>query len=452
MRRSFSDEKIPRGAVLNWLYKTFRDVQTVESDNKIVFKKPSDDILMVYFKDLNILRVSKKHIWNVIKNGLGMGQYETKLIIRAFAIDELKLKNLKEKGLFVPSDDVDIESENIKEEKRINKLISNENSSLNLLKRINILENEDNNLKDLKNSLKELIQSPNLKNNKKEGKPLMKGKNVEMLQSSLQILGYSFDKWGVDGIFGNETEQAVKNFQKDIGEEPTGIVDSNLVIKLTPKLSKVIKEKGVEVFDKVKKEKTEELPDDVKNVSVSHDDEYVILKPENYDGKNVHVLFGGAHTSGYSLGSHKPSVLKGYSSHMKPFAKNVIIVITHHMNTLNRVKKYVEEKFDGEVTSIAGFSQGGKETWKHKDDNSLKLVGLIDPSTYETDLSLGPNTYLYCWPGNWGTSGFVGQSRKRLQWYCDNKDKYGGHVICKNSRHTYSGIMTDFYNEFGNKL
>ena len=93
MRRSFSDEKIPRGAVLNWLYKTFRDVQTVESDNKIVFKKPSDDILMVYFKDLNILRVSKKHIWNVIKNGLRMEQYETKLIIRAFAIDELKLKN-----------------------------------------------------------------------------------------------------------------------------------------------------------------------------------------------------------------------------------------------------------------------------------------------------------------------------------------------------------------------
>ncbi len=451
MRYTFSNDKIPRAAIINWLEKMFRTVEKNETENKIVYKRPNGDILLVYFKDLNILRVSKNHIWNEIEFGFRMDRFDTKLIIKSFSVVDLGLKNVLH-GLIVPSSDIDIESENIKEQKRLKKIITSESNTLKLLKRINLFE-DNNNINDLKSSLKELIQSPNLKNNKKEGKPLMKGKNVEMLQSTLQLLGYSFDKWGVDGIFGNETEQAVKNFQKDIGEEPTGIVDSNLVTKLTPKLSKVIKEKGIEVFDKVKKEKTEELPDDVKNVSVSHDDEYVIIKPDNYDGKNVHVLFGGAHTSGYSLGSHKPSVLKGYSSHMKPFARNVIIVITHHMNTLDRVKEYVKEKFDGgRVTSIAGFSQGGKETWKHRNNSSLSLVGLIDPSTYETDLSLGPNTYLYCWPGNWGKKGFVGQSRERLQWYCDNKDKYNGHVICKNSRHTYGGIMTDFYNEFGNKL
>jgi len=450
MKYRVSGEKIPRMAVVNWLEKLFKKVIVSETENKILFKTNNGDILFVYFKDLNILRVSKNHIWNEIHFGYKMDKFDTNSILKFFVENNFDIENIKN-TLIIPSNDLDIESETIKEQKRINKIIFNEKNSLKLLKRINIFE-EDKKIDNLKQALKELIESPNLKNNKKEGKPLMKGNNVEMLQSSLQILGYSFEKWGIDGIFGNETEQAVKNFQKDIGEEETGIVDSNLVIKLIPKLSKVVKEKGVEVFDKVKKEKKEELPDDVKDVSVSHDDEYVIVKPDGYSGKNVHVLFGGAHTSGYCMGCHKPSTLKGYAKYMKPFARNVIIVITHHMNNLDRVKEYVKEKFDGKVTSIAGFSQGGKETWKHRNNSSLNLVGLIDPSTYETDLTLGPNTYLYCWPGNWGTSGFVGQARKRLQWYCENKEKYGGHVICKNSRHTYGGIMTDFYNEFGNRL
>ena len=451
MRYRFGNDRIPRAAIINWLEKLFRTVEKTETDNKIVYKRQNGDILLVYFKDLNVLRVSKRHIWNEIEGGFRMDRFDTKLIIKSFTVTDLGLKNVIH-GVIVPSNNIDIESENIKEQKRISKILISESNSLSLLKRINLLEEEDK-VKELKEALKELIESPNLKNNKKEGKPLIRGKNVEMLQSTLQILGYSFERWGVDGIFGNETEQAVKNFQKDIGEEQTGVVDSDLVSKLLPRLTKLIKDKGVKVFDDVKKQKTEEIPDDVKNVSVSHDDEYVIVKSDDYTGKNVHVLFGGAHTSGYCMGCHKPGTIRGYAKYMKPFAKNVIIVVTHHMNTLDRVREYVKEKFDGgKVTSIAGFSQGGKETWKHKDNSSLNLVGLIDPSTYETDLTLGPNTYLYCWPGNWGTSGFVGQARKKLQWYCDNKDKYGGHVICKNSRHTYGGIMTDFYNEFGNRL
>jgi len=131
---------------------------------------------------------------------------------------------------------------------------------------------------------------------------------------------------------------------------------------------------------------------------VTEDEEYVIIKSDSYTGNKVHILFGGAHTSGYSKGSANPDAIKKYEPYLKPYSNDRIIVITHHYNTLDNVKKYVKEKFNGEVVSIAGFSQGGKEVWKHVDDGELKLVGLIDPSTYETGLDFGPNTYLVCDP------------------------------------------------------
>jgi hypothetical protein len=146
--------------------------------------------------------------------------------------------------------------------------------------------------------------------------------------------------------------------------------------------------------------------------------------------------------------------MKKYVSILTPYAINTIIVITHHMNTLGNVEKYVDEKFGGQVTSIAGFSQGGKETWRHADDSSLSLVGLVDPSTYKTGLPFGSNTILYCDPKNWGTSGFYGETRERLEWYCSNKEKYGEKVVCfkKGGTHMNFGILKDFYSKYGNKI
>ena len=46
----------------------------------------------------------------------------------------------------------------------------------------------------------------------------------------------------------------------------------------------------------------------------TNDDEYVVLVPPNYQGKNVHVLFGGSHTSGYSKNSFKPEEKGTYIS------------------------------------------------------------------------------------------------------------------------------------------
>jgi len=204
----------------------------------------------------------------------------------------------------------------------------------------------------------------------------------------------------------------------------------------------------------VKIEVVKNKPHSGNKVISSFDREYAILVPEGYTGNEVHVLFGGSHTSGYGKNSARPEAIKKYIKVMEPYCNNVIIVITHHMNTLENVRSYVKEKLNAEVTSIAGFSQGGKETWRHAGNDFLKVVGLIDPSTYATEIPFGKNTILYCDPRNWGTSGFYGQTRKRLEWYCSHKNEYGGKVICfnKGGTHMNFGILKDFYSKYGGKI
>ena len=54
--------------------------------------------------------------------------------------------------------------------------------------------------------------------------PKLKGAEVEQLQKVLLYYGFDLDKWGVDGVFGQATEKALKEYQKSIGKEPTGII------------------------------------------------------------------------------------------------------------------------------------------------------------------------------------------------------------------------------------
>ena len=53
------------------------------------------------------------------------------------------------------------------------------------------------------------------KNLKKSGSKIPYQKEVEFIQTGLQFLGYSLPKWGIDGLFGPETESATKKLQKD---------------------------------------------------------------------------------------------------------------------------------------------------------------------------------------------------------------------------------------------
>jgi len=58
-------------------------------------------------------------------------------------------------------------------------------------------------------------------------RPLLKkgsrGDAVRELQQKLMDLSYDLGKWGADGIFGKQTQTAVKQFQQDQGLKPDGI-------------------------------------------------------------------------------------------------------------------------------------------------------------------------------------------------------------------------------------
>jgi len=55
-----------------------------------------------------------------------------------------------------------------------------------------------------------------------------KGQQVMQLQAALQDGGFRLPQYGVDGIFGDETESAVKQAQQLFLMEPTGIAGQKL--------------------------------------------------------------------------------------------------------------------------------------------------------------------------------------------------------------------------------
>lgn len=74
--------------------------------------------------------------------------------------------------------------------------------------------------------LKKIAESnKTFENLKKQGQKIPYQKEVEFIQTGLQFLGYSLPKWGVDGLFGPETESATKKFKKEYGLSDDGIFD-----------------------------------------------------------------------------------------------------------------------------------------------------------------------------------------------------------------------------------
>ena len=53
--------------------------------------------------------------------------------------------------------------------------------------------------------------------------------SVKKVQTALEELGFTLDKFGVDGLFGSETQGRLKEFQKSVGLEATGIVDQKTI-------------------------------------------------------------------------------------------------------------------------------------------------------------------------------------------------------------------------------
>jgi LAS superfamily LD-carboxypeptidase LdcB/peptidoglycan hydrolase-like protein with peptidoglycan-binding domain len=282
------------------------------------------------------------------------------------------------------------------------------------------------------------------------------GEVVEEIQKKLESLNYDLGFCGVDGLFGKKTKKAVEKFQEDNGLTVSSSIDESTIKKLftTTKSAKVSKSAPKSAVEKG----TATSPD---SYTQSKDSEYLIYTPKNYTGKEVHVLFAGANSYRGGNASLSPSF---YGAGVDPIKNKVIVVITHWNNSVPRVQDYVSKKFGGKITSIAGFSKGGRPLWDYVGPRSnMKFVGLIDPSPEGEgsgmnpyiDLDFGNNTVMVANWKNWGDKppGFV--PSKVLKWYCDhrNDSKYKGKVICTDSSgYDHSQIFNTFYSKFASRI
>jgi peptidoglycan hydrolase-like protein with peptidoglycan-binding domain/lysophospholipase L1-like esterase len=92
--------------------------------------------------------------------------------------------------------------------------------------------------------------------------------DIRPIQTGLELLGFYLPIWGIDGKFGNETKKSVKEFQKSLGVNTDGIIDSNLIGKMIDELED--KNLTNADFEKIQIEKTASLSDDeTTNISVN---------------------------------------------------------------------------------------------------------------------------------------------------------------------------------------
>lgn len=65
------------------------------------------------------------------------------------------------------------------------------------------------------------------------------GNDVKELQEDLVSLGYELPKFGVDGDYGKETEEAVKEFQSEHGINATGIADTETLAAIDKAIDEI---------------------------------------------------------------------------------------------------------------------------------------------------------------------------------------------------------------------
>jgi len=130
-----------------------------------------------------------------------------------------------------------------------------------LIKKTFTFNTETELVDELKTNLKKLKDSN--KNLEYQGK-IVDDNDVFFFQTALQALKFSLPVWGIDGLFGPETERAVRKFQNSIGLDETGVVDGETIQKLIDELEKNnIKDEDLE---KLQIQRTETMkPEDIES-------------------------------------------------------------------------------------------------------------------------------------------------------------------------------------------
>lgn len=226
----------------------------------------------------------------------------------------------------------------------------------------------------------------------KQEKPYSYQKEVELIQTALQFLGFSLPEWGVDGKFGPETEKAVKDFQEKFQSEPNGIVDSSTLDDLSIELE----EKGFDEEDltKIQKKQTKKL-DDESDTPVS--------------GENI--LIGDSQTPFVANASTKFKLLspKGSESSLWLGGKTLTWL-------LDAVKKH---SGSSKVKNIA-ICIGTNGMYSSNDD----ISGLVEELKNKF-----PNANLFAVQGSWNWGGLKNISEEKVRKYYKRFSNLGVKVI-----------------------
>jgi len=210
-------------------------------------------------------------------------------------------------------------------------------------------------------------------------------KEVAVIQSGLNNLGYEFEKFGIDGKFGNETEENVKKFQEDQGLEVTGKMTVDDLEVLMSLLSK----KEDETPEPEKKQtKTDRKTQTINGGTY-------IIEMNNPSSDDITVIWGGYPSQTYGAKWMKANGGDKYFSD-----KNV--VYSNFENSLDTVKGFLSQNGieNYNIKSVSGFSAGGTQAWKHINDD-FDFVGLIDPTTKKTYENIPENVKLISRWQNW---------------------------------------------------
>lgn len=211
---------------------------------------------------------------------------------------------------------------------------------------------------------------------------------VAAVQSGLEKLGYGFDRFGVDGKFGNETLENLKKFQEKEGLDVTGkITDLE-----TKKLLDLVVKKYEEKPEDIKPEETQSNQNSEKKQIIKNS---YIINLNNPSTKKITLIWGGMPSENYGA--------KFMEKIGKEFFKNKNVIYSNYQNSMPEVKEILNDNNLGDykINSVSGFSRGGAEAWKEINGN-YDFVGLIDPSTSKTYSNLPSNVKVVSNSGNWG--------------------------------------------------
>ena len=287
-----------------------------------------------------------------------------------------------------------------------NTLINNDSEFKNVKKDdvVLTLKNAEEGKNKILSDFYKLVQSKKeLKNLKGVESSIPSDKDVELLQIALQFLGFLLPKWGVDGKFGTETEQSVKDFQKKYKLTDDGSMNSEDLTKLFSIL--VLKDFNDSNMSSIKKD--EDLSsDDVASTGGPVQTGNVKLTG-NFDSdqqKNISYLIDEMKKMGITNPNTQIGILSVISkeSNFKPksetsysntnpnrirslFGKRVSHLSDSEINQL----KQDDKKFYNLIYSKTVGNQGGDDGYKYRGRGFNQLTGIKNYEKYGNMIGMG---------------------------------------------------------------